>query len=66
MIAGSTAADDPKRPVFLGQMLPELFDVLGVLVVPLSPLRARKDELPRLVEDCSSERPRSSANRSPA
>jgi transcriptional regulator with PAS, ATPase and Fis domain len=51
VIAGSTAADDPKRPVFLGQMLPELYDVLGVLVIALPPLRARKEELPELVED---------------
>ncbi|HEY1379170.1 MAG TPA: helix-turn-helix domain-containing protein [Gemmataceae bacterium] len=50
VIAGSAEADDPKRPVFLGQMLPELYDALGVLVVPLPPLRARKDELPRLVD----------------
>jgi DNA-binding NtrC family response regulator len=51
MIAGSAEADDPKRPVFLGQMLPELFDALAVLMVPLPPLRAQKDDLPRLVEE---------------
>lgn len=50
VIAGSAAADDPKRPVFLGQMLPELYDTLAVLVVPLPPLRARRDDLPRLVD----------------
>jgi transcriptional regulator with PAS, ATPase and Fis domain len=50
IIAGSTAADDPKQPVFLGQMLPELYESLAVLVIPLPPLRARKDELPRLVD----------------
>ncbi len=51
VIAGSAEADDPKRPVFLGQMLPELFDALAVLMVPLPPLRARKDDLPRLVAE---------------
>jgi transcriptional regulator with PAS, ATPase and Fis domain len=51
VIAGSADADDPKRPVFLGRMLPELFDALAVLIVPLPPLRARKDDLPRLVEE---------------
>jgi transcriptional regulator with PAS, ATPase and Fis domain len=50
IIAGSTASDDPKRPVFLGQMLPELYDTLAVLVIPLPPLRARKEELTRLVD----------------
>jgi transcriptional regulator with PAS, ATPase and Fis domain len=50
VIAGSTAADDPKRPVFLGQMLPEFYDALAVLIVPLPPLRVRKDDLPRLVD----------------
>jgi DNA-binding NtrC family response regulator len=50
VIAGSSSADDPKRPVFLGQMMPELFDALAVLVISLSPLRARKEDLPRLVE----------------
>lgn len=50
LIAGSAAAEDPKRPVFLGQMLPELYDALAVLVIPLSPLRARKDEQSRLVD----------------
>src|SRR5581483_6906782 len=50
VIAGSAEEVDPKRPVFLGQMLPELYDALAVLVVPLPPLRARKDELPRLVD----------------
>jgi DNA-binding NtrC family response regulator len=50
IIAGTAEADDPKRPVFLGQMLPELYDSLAVLVVPLPPLRARKDELPWLID----------------
>jgi DNA-binding NtrC family response regulator len=50
IIAGSAAADDPKRPVFLGQMLPELYDALAVLVIPLPPLRARKEELPQLLD----------------
>jgi DNA-binding NtrC family response regulator len=51
IIAGTAEADDPKRPVFLGQMLSDLFDALTVLTVPLAPLRARKDELPRLVQE---------------
>jgi DNA-binding NtrC family response regulator len=50
LIAGTAEAEDSKRPVFLGQMLPELYDALAVLVVPIPPLRARKDELPGLVE----------------
>jgi DNA-binding NtrC family response regulator len=50
VIAGSASADDPKRPVFLGQMLPELYDALAVLNISLPPLRTRKDDLPRLVE----------------
>ena len=51
IIGGSADADDPKRPVFLGRMLPELFDALAVLIVPLPPLRARKDDLNRLVAE---------------
>jgi transcriptional regulator with PAS, ATPase and Fis domain len=51
VIAGTAEADDPKRPVFLGQMLSDLFDTLTVLTIPLAPLRARKDELPRLVQE---------------
>jgi transcriptional regulator with PAS, ATPase and Fis domain len=50
VIAGSTEVEDPKRPVFLGTMLPELYDALAVLLVPLPPLRARKEELPRLID----------------
>jgi transcriptional regulator with PAS, ATPase and Fis domain len=51
VIAGSAEADDPKRPVFLGRLLPELYDALAVLMIPLPPLRARKDELPRFVDE---------------
>jgi transcriptional regulator with PAS, ATPase and Fis domain len=50
IIAGTVEADDPKRSVFLGRMMPELYDSLAVLVVSLSPLRARKEELPRLAD----------------
>lgn len=50
MICGSIEAEDPKRPVFLGQMLPEFYDALSVLVIPVAPLRARREELPLLVD----------------